>query len=58
MARGSLLEVMNWTVKANKRDLINSNELKRMQEIFKNLPYQINLLMSNNNYKINKNTGN
>lgn len=52
IARGSLVETMNWTVKANLRELIKKDDFDRLQEIFKVLPWEINKLMYYNKQKI------
>jgi four helix bundle protein len=51
IARGSLMEAMNWTAKANKRKLIKEDDLEKLKTIFNNLPHEINKLMSANKRK-------
>lgn len=50
-ARGSLMETMNWTVKSERRDLIDEEKLQRLKIIFKTLPWEINKLTYYNNQK-------
>ncbi|OGH73835.1 MAG: hypothetical protein A3C90_00785 [Candidatus Magasanikbacteria bacterium RIFCSPHIGHO2_02_FULL_51_14] len=54
IARGSLMESMNWTVKAYKRGLIPEDKFQRLKQIFDTLPHEINKLMYYNKTKMEK----
>jgi len=50
-ARGSLMETMNWTVKSERRGIIDQEKLQKLKIIFKTLPWEINKLTYYNNQK-------
>lgn len=45
IARGSLLECMDWIEKAKTRNLIDSQQYEKMATALKNLPREINILI-------------